>query len=737
MMNSSAEQLQIAYEIAMSIGNSLEMASMLRACIPTLLRKLNCSASVVQLLIPDANGQQGFTQVYAVPRNIDQHPAFVQAQRQLSILKLAGTPDALLQQLPFHGTVDPDHHFYLLGLPERGIVMLFKRGEALAPQTLHLLKPLLAKLANACNACLQEEQLTVAARFAAENPEPILQVDQTGHLRYSNPASQALLADYGVTVGDRLPPAWAGAVALALATNSRQRFEVEQGTHTFAFIVAPIQPAGYANLYGYEITEQRLAEIAWHEAEQQLRMVVENTPIVVFALDANGIFTLSEGRSLAALGRQPGQVSGPSIFEVYRNQPVILDRVQRALRGEASALLVEVAGVPFESWYEPIFDPSGHVRAVVGVAHDVSQQRKAELTLKAVLDTVGEGIITIDATGVIVMINQAVQQIWGYAERELIGTNLAILMPERYRAAHHAGLARYLATGQAHVLGKRFELEGLRRDGTIFPLELYITETRVGDRLLFTAAVRDVTERYALEQMRNEFVATVSHELRTPLASLMGFTETLLGARPGPLTAIQKRFLTHSYQNARRLQLLIEELLTVSRIQQGTFKIYQQPFLPNNAIENVKAIVTSLAETKAIQLSIEDRWPAAVPLFGDQNRLEQVLINLISNAIKFTPSDGAVHVISTQEAHGWQVKVSDTGIGIPAAEIPKLFTRFTRATNAVVEQVPGTGLGLYVCKAIIEQHGGQIDLESREGEGTAVWFSVPITLSTPSPKCLQ
>ncbi len=726
MINSSAEQLQIAYEIAMSIGNSLDMATMLRACIPTLLRKLNCAAGVVQLLNADPSGRQHFTQVYAVPRNIQEHPAFPQAHQQLLNLTAAKTPSTRLQQLPIHGTVAPDHHFYLLGLPERGVVMLFKRGEALAPQTLLLLKPLLAKLANACHACLHEEQLTVAARFAAENPEPILQADQNGHLLYTNPAGQALLAEHGVTLGERLPPTWATAVALALTTHNRQRFEVEQGARTFALIVAPIQPAGYANLYGYEFTEQRQAEVAWREAERQLRTVVENTPMLVFALDANGIFTLSEGRSLATIGRQPGQVIGQSIFTVYRDQPAILAHVARALRGEASALVVEVAGIPFETWYEPILDQNGQVRAVVGVAHDVSQQRKAELTLKAVLDTVGEGIITIDAAGIIVMINQTVQQIWGYAESDLIGVSLAMLMPERYRAAHQAGLARYLATGEAHVLGRRFELEGERRNGAIFPLELHITETRVGDRLLFTAAVRDVSERYALEQMRNEFVATVSHELRTPLASLMGFTETLLGERPGPLTAVQKRFLDHSYQNARRLQLLIEELLTVSRIQQGSFKIYQQPFLPASALENVKAVVAPLAASKAIQLIVEDQWPTDVLILGDQNRLEQVLINLISNAIKFTPTDGAVHVIATQELRGWQVKVHDTGIGIPADEIPKLFTRFTRASNAVAEQVPGTGLGLYVCKAIIEQHGGQIGLTSQEGEGATAWFIVPV-----------
>lgn len=724
-MNSSAEQLQIAYEIAMSIGNSLDMATMLRTCIPTVLRKLNCAAGAVQLVSPTCNGRYTFSSVYAVPHNIPQHPAFQQAQQCLFTDANAEERKAFFQQLPRQGTTAPDYQFYILGLQELGVVILLKRGKALEAQTLHMLKPLLAKLANACNACLQEEQLAIAARFAAENPEPMLQVDQAGYLRYSNPASQSMLTDYGLTLGQQLPPKWTHVVQHALHTNLRQYFEVKQRGQTFTFVVAPIQPAGYANLYGYDITEQRLAELAWREAARQLRTVVENTPMLIFALDRNGIFTLSEGRSLTSIGRQPGQVVGQSIFTVYQDQPLILDHVRRALQGEPTALVVEVAGVSFESWYEPILDNNGEVLAVVGVAHDVSQQRRAELTLKAVLDTVGEGIITIDADGVIVMVNQAVQHIWGYAQSELIGQKLTLLMPEKHRAGHGAGMKRYLTTGVAHVLGKRLELEGQRRDGVIFPMELHIAETKVGDRLLFTAAVRDITERYELDRMRDEFVTTVSHELRTPLASMMGFTETILGERPGPLTATQKRFLQNSYQSAQRLQRLIEELLTVSHIQQGTFTLHKEAFLPGKMLENVKSMVIPLADRKAITLVFQDDWPPRLPIVGDQNRLEQVLFNLIGNAIKFSPSTATVTVIATQTAHQWHVQVCDRGIGIPATEIPRLFTRFARASNAIDEQIPGTGLGLYVCKAIVVQHAGQIGLESNEGEGTTVWFTVP------------
>ncbi|MDM8531106.1 ATP-binding protein [Anaerolineales bacterium HSG25] len=237
---------------------------------------------------------------------------------------------------------------------------------------------------------------------------------------------------------------------------------------------------------------------------------------------------------------------------------------------------------------------------------------------------------------------------------------------------------------------------------------------------------RDVTERYELDRLRDEFIATVSHELRTPLASIMGYTEIILAGRPGPLTDVQRRFLENSYSGSKRLLKLIEEILTVSHIQQGTLTLDKKQFIPTQAIETVQEMVVSLATNRSISLEIKNDWPDHVQILGDSRRLEQVLINLIGNAVKFTPEGGNVTIHSYQANQSWCVEIVDTGIGIPEEDISKLFQRFHRGSNVASEQIQGTGLGLYVCKAIIEGHDGQIGLESQSGQGTRVWFHVPL-----------
>ena len=377
---------------------------------------------------------------------------------------------------------------------------------------------------------------------------------------------------------------------------------------------------------------------------------------------------------------------------------------------EVSASLFEISGEP----------------VIQGIVRDITERKQAELRLSSVLNTVGEGIITIDTNSTIVMVNRKVQHIFGYEHEELIGQHLQLLMPETYRESHRMGMKRYLHTRMGQILGQRLELEGLRKDGSIFPLEICVTETKIGERLFFTAAVRDITERHELNQMRDNFVSTVSHELRTPLASIMGFIETILGERPGPLTRIQRRFLQNSYNSSERLRKLIEELLDVSRIQQGTLKLHKRPFWPPESVRNAKEMLLPLANSKGIELLIENSWPVAEQFLGDYDRLEQVMTNLIGNAIKFTPENGRVCVHSYKEDNHWHFNVQDTGIGIPDTDIPYLFQRFYRARNATEAQIQGSGLGLYVCKAIIEEHQGQIGLESEPHFGTRAWFRLPV-----------
>lgn len=262
------------------------------------------------------------------------------------------------------------------------------------------------------------------------------------------------------------------------------------------------------NLWVYQdLTGQKLAEHAVREVNERLNTVVNNSPVILFALDQDGVFTLSEGKALEVLAQEPGEVVGQSIFDVYRDVPDILDGVRSALSGVGNLRNMLVQDRAFEAQYEPLRGDNGEIIGVVGVAHDITALKLAEeelidskMRLTSVLDTVGDGIITIDAAGTMVMVNQEVLTIWGYTQEELIGENVQILMSESHRQDHSAGLQRYLATGTPHILGQRVELNGRRKDGTIFPLEILVRETQVRDQTYFTAAVHDITERRLFEE---------------------------------------------------------------------------------------------------------------------------------------------------------------------------------------------------------------------------------------------
>jgi signal transduction histidine kinase len=207
----------------------------------------------------------------------------------------------------------------------------------------------------------------------------------------------------------------------------------------------------------------------------------------------------------------------------------------------------------------------------------------------------------------------------------------------------------------------------------------------------------------------------------------MGWTETLLTEHPGPLNEMQKRFLNIVYGSSQRLNRLIEEILTVSRIQRGTLRLVRERIDPRQLLARVVEAMQQVGERQGVRFQIEENWPPAQTTMGDPQQLEQVLSNLLGNAIKFSPDGGVVSIRSTSVHGAWRVEIRDNGMGIPADDQPRLFQRFVRGSNARTAQIQGTGLGLYVSKAIVEGHGGEIHLTSHEGAGTTVWFYVPAT----------
>ncbi|HWB23530.1 MAG TPA: HAMP domain-containing sensor histidine kinase [Gaiellaceae bacterium] len=234
-----------------------------------------------------------------------------------------------------------------------------------------------------------------------------------------------------------------------------------------------------------------------------------------------------------------------------------------------------------------------------------------------------------------------------------------------------------------------------------------------------------------LDQLKDEFVSSVSHELRTPLTSISGYTELVGDPEVGPLTSDQQNYIAIVSRNTDRLLRVVNDLLFFSGMQDGRLELQREDVnLATLAAEAVEMALPN-AEAKGLILKCGCATPAHV--VGDASRLAQVIDNLVSNAIKFTPAGGQVIVGTSTEPGLATIEVSDTGMGIPAAEQERLFQRFFRSSNAISGAIPGTGLGLYITKAIAEAHGGRVEVESREGAGTVFRIRLPAGSSSEPP----
>jgi signal transduction histidine kinase/CHASE3 domain sensor protein len=264
------------------------------------------------------------------------------------------------------------------------------------------------------------------------------------------------------------------------------------------------------------------------------------------------------------------------------------------------------------------------------------------------------------------------------------------------------------------------------------PVEVEIAESMASGvgralhtSLLYEKETRLVEKLRALDQAKSDFLSTVSHELRTPLTSIVGYIELLKDEETGPLTPPQLQMLDVVDRNANRLRALIEDLLTLSRIESGAFGSMKKPVDLHGLVASAADAIRPAAE--AASVALEMRCPARpLVLEADGDQLDRVLMNLLSNAVKFTPEGGKVTVAAETRNGEAVLTVSDNGIGIPPAEQEKLFQRFFRASNATDAAIPGTGLGLTIVHTIVANHGGEMEVHSEEGRGTTFTARLPL-----------
>ncbi|MES2263205.1 MAG: response regulator [Pseudomonadota bacterium] len=491
-----------------------------------------------------------------------------------------------------------------------------------------------------------------------------------------------------------------------------------------------------------------------HEVERQLRRQITHTIVTnlllalaivisIFLVGRTVIrpFTdieralekLSQGETdivLSGIGRadQVGRLSGA--VRSFRDTLTRLRSAESALRELNNDLEQKIAA------------RTGELTLSTQAARD--SQKK----LQAIVDTALDAVVRMDTGGRIVGWNSQAESIFGWSRAEALGQPLeATIIPPRYRQQHRDGMQRYVAGGKGAVLDRRVELHALRRDGSEFPIELAITRIRLEgqESYEFCGFIRDISERREREQKllaanqmaeaanvaKSEFLANMSHEIRTPMSAVIGMAYLALRTELNPK---QHDYVSKIHRAALSLLGIINDILDFSKIEAGRLEVEEVAFSLDEVLANVASVTSQRAADK--QLEYLFHVPPAIPrhLLGDPLRLGQVLINLVNNAVKFTPA-GELELSCTRLPLAAPGKVAlrfavrDSGIGMTPEQMNKLFRAFSQANGSTTRQYGGTGLGLSISQQLVQLMGGLIRADSTPGQGSTFQFDLQFSLS--------
>ena len=507
----------------------------------------------------------------------------------------------------------------------------------------------------------------------------------------------------------------------------------------------------------------------------RLSRVASATTNGVIITDINGRvewinegFSRITGYSLNEIrGRKPGEVlQGPD------TNPATVAKIRASLAQregfEAELINYTCDGKPY--WVHilcsPLHDEKGILQGFMAIESDISPQKHAQTALaeqaqhtQAILDNMVDGIITIDANGTMQSFNLAATRIFGFTADEVLGKNVNILMPDPHRKAHDGYLANYQRSGIAKIIGIGREVNGQRKDGSLFPMKLAISQVIRNGQPLYVGLVSDISERkqfevqlrelnQSLEQRvarrteelehanaaKNDFLSRMSHELRTPLNAILGFTQLLQLSDVPPLSGQQAANVQEIRAAGEHLLALVNEILDLAQIDSGQLLLNLEPIALQAALEHCVAQIAPLARERGIEPTLKIQQPYIV--LADSTRLKQVLFNLLSNAVKYNREGGSIEIecigIGGVEIESLpvteqyvRINVRDTGQGLSNEHQAMLFRPFERLESAY-NGIEGTGIGLALARQLVEGMQGRIGVSSTPGVGSCFWFELPL-----------
>ena len=354
--------------------------------------------------------------------------------------------------------------------------------------------------------------------------------------------------------------------------------------------------------------------------------------------------------------------------------------------------------------------------------------RITPLVLAEIVGIAADAIICIDESQKITFFNHGAESIFGYTREEVIGKRIELLIPQRFRDNHERQVHEFGRSGvKARRMGDRREIAALRKNGEEFPAEAAIAQLHQDSLTVYAVVLRDVTQRKRYEeeinrglQLRDDMVGIVSHDLRNPVAAVKMLAGAILRDADGSGTEEFKTNLELIRTASEQMETLISDLLDVTRLEAGRLAVHLEPVEANLLVTDAIATLEPLAEAKQIKLETS-LAPDAGEVLADEARINQVLSNLIGNALKFTPAGGTIRVTTKPREDLIEFCVEDTGPGIPAEQLPHIFKRYWQSRRT---ERHGAGLGLPIAKGIIAAHEGTIRAESEPGNGTRLYFTL-------------